>query len=291
MFISVLVGGLVLGCTYGMLAMGYSLIYQASGFMNFTQANLLMLGAFIAWQMYAVWNLPFIVCLLGALVIMFFVGWGMERFVIRRLVKKKAMNVYVVLATIALSVIVENAAMLIWGPNMKYFPPLFGNSDPIVLGPISIAKEQLVCIVVAFAAMIALHLFLNRTKFGTSMRASAMNKMAASCMGINVNRTIGVTYGIAAALACLGGVLVAPNMYVQYSLGNTLSAKSFAGAIIGGYGNIYGAIIGSLLIGFLETFVGAYVSTAYKEFIVYGVLILFMVFKPTGITNAKVYSI
>lgn len=290
-FISVLVGGLVLGCTYGMLAMGYSLIYQASGYMNFTQANLLMLGAFIAWQMYAVWALPFVVSLLGALVVMFFVGWMMERFVIRRLVKKHAMNVYVVLATIALSVIVENAAMLIWGPNMKYFPPLFKDDSPVRIGSASASREQLTCIIVAFAAMVILHLFLNRTKFGTSMRASAQNKMAASCMGINVNRTIGVTYGIAAALACLGGVLVAPTMYVQYSLGNTLSAKSFAGAVIGGYGNIYGAIIGSLLIGFLETFVSAYVSSAYKEFIVYGMLILFMIFKPTGITNAKVYSI
>ncbi len=291
MLISVLIGGLVLGCTYGMLALGYSLIYQASGYMNFTQANLLMFGAFVAWQMYAVWNLPFILCLVVSLVVMFFMGWMMERFVIRRLVNKKAQNVYVVLATIALSVILENAAMLIWGSNMKYFPPLYSNTTPISLGAASVSREQITCIVVAFAGMIILHLFLNRTKFGTSMRASAQNKMASSCMGINVNTTIGVTYGIAAALACLGGVLVAPTMYVSYQLGTALSAKSFAGAVIGGYGNIYGAIIGSLFIGLLETFVGAYVSTVYKEFIVYGVMILFMIFRPTGIMNAKVYSI
>ncbi|HBR02985.1 MAG TPA: hypothetical protein DD738_10270, partial [Ruminiclostridium sp.] len=111
MFISVLVGGLVLGCTYGMLSMGYSLIYQASGYMNFTQANLLMLGAFIAWQMYSIWKFPFVVSLITALLIMFCVGWMMERFIIRRLVAKKAKNVYVVLATIALSIIAENAAL------------------------------------------------------------------------------------------------------------------------------------------------------------------------------------
>ncbi len=291
MFISVLVGGLVLGCTYGMLSMGYSLIYQASGYMNFTQANLLMLGAFIAWQMYSIWKFPFVVSLITALLIMFCVGWMMERFIIRRLVAKKAKNVYVVLATIALSIIAENAALLIWGGRINYFPSLYGNNDPIQIGSASVTKEQITCIIVALCAMVILHLFLNRTKFGTSMRAAAQSKTAASCMGINVNRTIGITYGIAAALACLGGVLVAPTMYVSYQLGNNLSAKSFAGAVIGGYGNIYGAIVGSLVIGLLETFVAGYVSSAYKEFIVYGVMILFMIFKPSGIFNAKVYDI
>ncbi len=291
MVISVLVGGLVLGCTYGMLSLGYSLIYQASGYMNFTQANLLMFGAYVAWQMYAIWKLPFLICLLGALIVMFFIGWAMERFAIRRLVKKQAKNVYVVLTTIALSIIVENAAMLIWGSRMNYFPPLYGQNNTISLGTATVTKEQITCIVVALCAMLVLHFFLNKTKFGTAMRAAAQNKTAASCMGINVNMTIGVTYGIAAALACLGGVLVAPTMYVSYQLGNNLAAKSFAGAVIGGYGHIYGAIVGALFIGILETFVAAYVSSVYKEFIVYGVMILFMIFKPTGIFNAKVYSI
>lgn len=291
MFISVLVGGLVLGCTYGMLSMGYSLIYQASGYMNFTQANLLMLGAFTAWQMYKVWEFPFIISLVSALLIMFCVGWMMERFIIRRLVVKKAKNVYVVLATIAMAIIVENTALLIWGGRIFYFPSLYKNSDPIQVGSASVTKEQVTAIVVALCAMVILHFFLNKTKFGTAMRAAAQSKTAASCMGINVNRTIGITYGIAAALACLGGVLVAPTMYVSYQLGNNLSAKSFAGAVIGGYGNIYGAIVGALMIGLLETFVAGYVSSQYKEIIVYGVMILFMIFKPSGIFNAKVYDI
>ena len=123
------------------------------------------------------------------------------------------------------------------------------------------------------------------------MRAAAQNKTAASCMGINVNRTIGVTYGIAAALACLGGILVAPTLTVNTSLGIQLGAKSFAGAVIGGYGHIYGAIVGALSIGLMETFVAAYVSSTYKDFIVYGVMILVMIIKPSGIFNAKVYDV
>lgn len=289
MLISVIVGGLVLGCTYGMLSLGYSLIYQASGYMNFTQPNLLMFGAFVAWQLLEA-GAPFIIALVLAVVVMFFVGWMMERFVIRRLVNKKAKNVYVVLATLALAIILENAAMLIWDARPHYFPAIFKKSAIRIAGT-TVSKESLLCIFAALCAMLALHFFLNRTKFGTAMRAAAQSKTAASCMGINVNRTIGVTYGIAAALACLGGILVAPTLFVSYQLGNQLSAKSFAGAVIGGYGHIYGAIVGAILIGLLETFVGAYISSAYKEFIVYGVMILFMIFKPSGIFNAKVYEV
>ena len=290
MFFTVLVGGLVLGCTYGMLSLGFSLIYRASGFMNFTQANLLMFGAFLAYQFFGVWKLPFVVSLILSMVIMFCVGWMMERFVIRSLVKKKAKNVYVVLSTIALSIIVENAAMLIWNARQNYFPPIFKDASPVTIGSVSIGKESLLTIVVALSAMLILHFFLNNTKFGTAMRAAAQNKIAASCMGINVNLTIGATYGIAAALACLGGILIAPKMTAYYQLGNQLSMKSFAGAVIGGYGHIYGAIVGAMIVGLLETFVGAYISSVYKEFFVYGFMILFMVFKPSGLFNAKVYE-
>ena len=234
--------------------------------------------------------MPFPVALMFAVIIMFIIGWMMERFVIRILVNKKAKNVYVVLTTLALSIILENAAMLIWDARPHYFPAIFRNSV-MKIGSATVSKESILCITVAVCAMVILQFFLNKTKFGTAMRAAAQNKTAASCMGINVNKTIGVTYGIAGALACLGGVLVAPTLYVSYQLGTQLSAKSFAGAVIGGYGNIYGAIVGAILIGLLETFVSAYVSSAYKEFIVYGVMILFMIFKPSGIFNAKVYEV
>jgi len=291
MFFSVLAGGLVLGCTYGMLSLGYSLIYQASGYMNFTQSELLMFGAFLGLTFVETYKLPFPVALILSMVIMFAVGWLMERFIIRFLVNKKAKNILVVLATIALAIIVQNSAMLIWDTMPHYFPNIFKNTKPIQMFGASISRDSLLAIAVAVAAMLALHFFLNKTKFGTSMRAAAQSKPAASCMGINVNLTIGVTYGIAAALACLGGVLVAPTLTVSTNLGTQLGAKSFAGAVIGGYGHIYGAIVGALFIGLLETFVAAYVSSMFKDFIVYGVMIAVMIIKPSGIFNAKVYDV
>jgi len=290
MFVNVLIGGLVLGCTYGMLALGYSLIYQASGYMNFTQPDLLMVGAFMGLTFFGTWGWPFAISLALAMIMMFLLGMAMERSFIRTLVKKGAKNIYIVLATIALSTILQNAAMLIWDSRQHSFPSIFTKIKPFKIGGASVRPEGILAIVVAISAMVLLHLFLNKTKFGTAMRASAQNKTAANVMGINVWQTISITYGIAAALACLGGVIVAPNLGVSMNLGTQLGMKSFASAVIGGYGNMYGAIVGALLIGLIETFSAAYIGSLYKDFIVFALLILAMIFKPTGIFNAKVYD-
>lgn len=290
MFIPVLVGGLVLGCTYGMLALGYSLIYQASGYMNFTQPDLLMFGAFMGLTFFDYWKFPFPFALVASLVVLFLVGMLMERSIIRVLVKKKAKNIYVVLGTIALSIILQNAAMLIWDSRQHAFPAIFSSAQPIQVMGASIPPESLLAIFVAVIAMLSLHFFMNKTKFGTAMRAAAQNKTAASVMGINVWRTISITYGIAAALACLGGIIVAPALSVSMNLGSQLGMKSFAGAVVGGYGNMYGAIVGSILIGLIETFSAAYIGSVYKDFIVFFLLIFMMIFRPTGLFNAKVYD-
>ncbi|MFV0351263.1 MAG: branched-chain amino acid ABC transporter permease [Oscillospiraceae bacterium] len=290
MFVPVLVGGLVLGCTYGMLALGYSLIYQASGYMNFTQPDLLMFGAFMGLTFFDFLKFPFPAALLCAAIVMFAIGMLMERTFIRTLVKKKAKNIYIVLSTIALSIILQNLAMLIWDSRQHAFPAIFPNIPAIAIGTASIRPESLLSISVALVAMVALHLFMNKTKFGTAMRASAQNKMAANVMGINVWKTISVTYGIAAALAGLGGIIVAPALSVSINLGSMLGMKSFSAAVVGGYGNMYGAVVGGVLIGLIETFVAAYLGSIYKDFVVFFLLIFMMLVKPTGIFNAKVYD-
>lgn len=289
LLINVLIGGLVLSCTYGMLALGYSLIYQASGYMNFTQPNLLMFGAFIGLTLYDTLNLPFAAALILSMGIMFAMGMMMERGFIRRLVKQGAKNIYIVLCTIALSIILENAAMLAWDSRQHAFPSIFSVSSVSLLG-VSLQPESLLSIVVAVSAMVVLNLFLNKTKFGTAMRASAQNKVAANAVGINVWLTISVTYGIAAALACLGGIIISPVQSVSINLGNQLGMKSFASAVVGGYGSMYGAVVGALLIGLIETLTSAYLGSIYKDFVVFSLLILMMIFKPTGLFNAKVYD-
>ena len=290
MFLTVLVGGIVLGCTYSMLSLGYSLIYKASGYMNFTLPDLLMLGAFFGWTFFSAAGLPFWLSLILSLILMFIVGIGLERGVIRILSNKKARPVYVVLATIGISIIIQNTANLIWGSLWKFFPPIFSNPSPVTIAGVSIAKESLLAIGLAAGIMIALNIFLNKSRFGTAMRAAAQNKTAASCMGINVNRTVAATYGVAAVLAGLGGIIIAPTLMVSTQLGTQLGIKSFAGAVIGGYGNIVGAVVGALLIGVLETLIAAYVSSVYKDLIIFGIMMLVIIIKPSGLFNANVYG-
>ena len=290
MFVPVLVGGLVLGSTYGMLALGYSLIYRASGYMNFTQPDLLMIGAFLGLTFFRDASLPFFIALILTVVIMFFIGAAMERTAFRTLVKKDAKNIYIVLATIAFSIILQNAAMLIWDSRQHAMPPIFPPGTTLEIGAANVRPESILAIAISLCAMVLLSLFLQKTKFGTAMRATAQNKIAANVMGINVWLTISVSYGIAAALAGLGGLIVAPSLGVSMNLGSQLGFKSFAAAVIGGYGNMYGAVVGALIIGLVETFSAAYIGSVYKDFIVFALMVSVMIVRPNGLFNAKAYD-
>jgi len=290
MFVPVLVGGLVLGSTYGMLALGYSLIYRASGYMNFTQPDLLMIGAFLGLTFFRDASLPFFIALILTVIIMFIVGAAMERTAFRTLVKKDAKNIYIVLATIAFSIILQNAAMLIWDSRQHAMPNIFPPGTTLEIGAANVRPESILAIAISLCAMVILSLFLQKTKFGTAMRATAQNKTAANVMGINVWLTISVSYGIAAALAGLGGLIVAPSLGVSMNLGSQLGFKSFAAAVIGGYGNMYGAVVGALIIGLVETFSAAYIGSMYKDFIVFGLMVFVMIVRPNGLFNAKAYD-
>ena len=200
MFIQILIGAVMIGSVYGLLALGYSLIYSASGLMTFVQGELLMLGAFFGLTFYKYLHLPFIVSLVLTAGIMFFIGVLIERFIIHKLVKAKANIIFIVLATIALAIILQNLAMIVWGSNVFQFPPIFKTSR-ISIGSIQLAPESIMAIIIGFLIMIILHLFMNRSRFGTSMRAAAQDPIAARVLSINVSFTTAVTWGIASALA------------------------------------------------------------------------------------------
>lgn len=289
MFIQILIGAIMIGSVYGLLALGYSLIYSASGLMTFVQGELLMLGAFLGLTFYKYLHMPFLVSLLFTIIIMFCVGILIERFIIRRLVKAGANIIFIVLATIALSIILQNVAMVIWGSNVFQFPPIFKVSQ-ITIGNIRIVPESLMAIIIGLVVMVFLHFFMNRTRFGTSMRASAQDPMAARTLSINVSFTTGVTWGIASALAGVAGMIIGPVYGVHLNMGSMIGLKGFAGAVIGGYGNMYGAIFGSLILGIVETFTAGFISSIYKDFISFFILILFLIIKPRGFFNAKVYD-
>ena len=289
MFVQVLIGALVIGSVYGLIALGYSLIYSASGLMSFVQGELLMLGAFLGLTFYRYMQLPFLVVLLFTMVIMYCVGVLIEKFIIRKLLQAGANTIFIVLATIALSIILQNFAMIVWGSNVFQFPPVF-NVNRVQIGSVQIPPEAIMAIIIGLCVMVLFHFFMTKTRLGTSMRAAAQDPIAARTLAINVSLTTGITWGIATMLAGIAGLLIGPIYGVSLHMGTLIGLKGFAGAVIGGYGNMYGAIVGSLLLGGLETFTAAYISSLYKDFISFFVLILFLVFKPRGLFKGKVYG-
>ncbi len=287
MIIRLIIGALMIGSVYGVVGIGYGLIYKASGLMSLAQGDMLMFGAFLGITFYKYLELPFIVSLVLTMIIMFLLGMFIERVMVTKLIEKGAQSVYIILCTISISMILQNSAMLTWGSNVLQFPAIFNFTSIKIMG-VSVPPENILVLGVGILIMVGLQLFLTKTKFGISMRAAAQDEVAASSLGINVPLTKGTAWGIASMLAGGIGVVVGPMYGVYMSMGAMIGQKAFAGAVVGGYGNMYGAIIGGIFFGFLETFVSAYLTSGYKDFITFGVLIIVMIIKPKGIFNEEV---
>lgn len=286
MFGQLLAGGIAVGCIYALIGLGYSLIYSASALMSFVQGEIFMLGAYVAYTIYVSCHVPFVLAVLLAIAIMFAFGIVLQRGMISPLLKRGAQQIHIVLATIGLSIFLKNFAMIVWGSDVKNFPSALGE-EPIRFAGISISPQQIAIVIVTFACMIGLHLFMSRTKVGTSLRAAAQDPMAAGVMGINVPMTVGIAWALAAALSAVAGILLAPIYGVYPKMGAILSTKGFAAAVLGGYGNMYGAIIGGLIFGIVETMAAGYISSSFKDIISFGVLILVLFVMPHGILKVK----
>lgn len=286
MFLQLLVGGIAVGCIYALIGLGYSLIYSASGLMSFVQGEIFMLGAYVAFTIYVGCKIPFIFAVFIAIAIMFVFGMLMERSMISPLLKRGAGQIHIVIATIGLSIFLKNFAMIVWGTDVKNFPSVFGEF-PYRIGVVSISPQQLVIMLVTIVCMILLHLFMNKTRMGTSLRAAAQDPMAAGVVGINVPFTVGMAWALAAVLSAIAGILLAPIYGVYPKMGAILSTKGFAAAVLGGYGNMYGAIIGGLIVGVVETMAAGYLSSSFKDIISFGVLIVVLFVMPHGILKVK----
>ena len=287
MFIQLLIGAIMLGGIYGLLGLGYGIIYKTSGLLTFAQGEVLMIGAFLGYTFFKLFHMPFLVALLATVVIMFVFGFVFEKTIIRTILGGGGTPIHVVLATIGISIALQNLAALIWTSEIQQFPPIF-KVEYLEFGPVKVAPESISGIVVALASMVLLHLFMNYTKIGTAMRAAAQDSNAASVCGINVSFSKGLSWAISFALAGISGIIIGP-VYGGYMLmGALIGLKGFAAAVIGGYGNMYGAILGGMIVGVIETMAAGYLSSSYKDFIAFFVFIVFLVIKPTGIFNEKI---
>jgi branched-chain amino acid transport system permease protein len=278
------VSGLSVGGVYALIAQGYYVTFITTGALNFGQGEFLMVGALFGLTCYVTLGLPYAVAIGGAVALVGVMGIGLERVAIRP-VLRHALSLSWVLSTVAVSIILKNGAVQLWGPEQIKFPSPFGDTV-MRIGNAGIFPQELFIIVAAIGTVLLVQIFLRRSVLGKALMAVAHNRNAAAVMGINVQRMIVLAFVISSALAGLGGILIAPITFAWAYMGTVPGIKAFAAAIFGGLENPIGILIGGLVIGLLEQFFGI-VNSNLKEGITFLVILLMLALRPTGLMGRK----
>ena len=279
-FLNHLINGISLGSVYAIIALGYTMVYGIAKMLNFAHGDVIMVGAYICFFAVSSFSLPPLVGTALGIVI--------ERLAYKPL--RQATSLAVLITAIGVSYFLQNGAQLLWSSNIKMFPSLFSN-EPIALfgGELKITMAAIATVLACVVIMLVLTWFTGRTKLGKAMRACSEDKAAAQLMGINVNATISMTFAIGSALAAIAGVLFCsayPNL--TPTTGSMPGIKAFTAAVFGGIGSIPGALLGGVLLGLIEIFASAYISTQLSNAIVFAVLIVVLLVRPTGLLGKQV---
>ena len=287
-FLSYLINGISLGSVYAIIALGYTMVYGIAKMLNFAHGDVIMVGAYVAFCAMQYLGLPPIVAVLAAMVVCTILGISIERLAYKPL--RAAPKLAVLITAIGMSYLLQNVAQLIWSSNPKSFNSAINiGSLRLFDGQLLISGETIVTVLCCVVIMVGLTLFTSRTKMGKAMRAVSEDKGAAQLMGINVNLTISVTFAIGSALAAIAGVLLCSSYPVlQPTTGSMPGIKAFTAAVFGGIGSIPGAMIGGILLGVIEIFGKAYISTELGDAIVFLILIIMLLVKPTGLMGKKI---
>ena len=284
-FLQLLVSGIGMGCIYCMVAIEYTLIWNASGLVNFGHEKFIMLGAYIfAGTLMLKLGVPSGAAILITILIMFLFGALTAVGVFNPLSRLNS-NIFAVMGTLMLSEVLNEAARLIWGPAPFNLPDFIKGSYNV--GGVSIPKVYAVIVVVSMLLLVSIHLMFKMTKVGRAMRCVAQDKKAAALMGINVNANIMLTVGLSAAICCIIGILIIPILNVKLTMASVIALKGFSAGIVGGFGSIPGAIVGGLLIGIVESLYTGVGPSVYRDVVAFVLLIGFLRVKPEGILKKK----
>lgn len=277
-----LASGLTAGSIYALVALGFSIIFNASRVINFAQGEFVMIGGMSAVSLVAA-GMPMPVAILGAVAIAAVVGLALERLAVGR--AKNADIVTLIIITIGASIFLRGLAQLVWDKNIHALAPLSGETPIAFLGA-TIVPQSLWVLGATVAVVIALSWFFRRTMLGKAMLATSYNPLAAQLVGIDIKKVLFASFGLAAGLGAVAGVLIAPITFTSYEVGIMLGLKGFAAAILGGLGSFPGAVVGGLLLGLLESLGAGYVSSAYKDVIAFVLILVVLFFRPDGILGA-----
>ena len=302
-FAQQLINGLVLGSVYALVALGYTMVYGILELINFAHGEITMMGAMVALAVIGALvgagvHLPGVVIvgigLLAAIPACMLLGFAIERIAYRPL--RKAPRLAPLITAIGMSIVLQNAAMLIWGRQYISFPPILSQGRHEILGA-TISDVQIAILIVSTVLMFALVILVSRTRLGRAMRATAQAPQIAGLMGVNVNTIISLTFIIGSALAAVAGVMVSAYYgLAHYYMGFLLGLKAFSAAVLGGIGNIPGAMLGGLLLGVIESLgagyigdlTGGFLGSHYQDVFAFFVLIIVLVLRPSGLLGERV---
>lgn len=299
-FLQQIVNGLIQGSVYALVALGYTMVYGILGLINFAHGEVVMVGAMLAlsaltamtgWGMSPLFAMPFslILAMAGCMLL----GYGIERIAYRPL--RHAPRLAPLITAIGVSIVLQNLAMMIWGREYHAFPQLINNQSHHIGGAI-INDIQIAIVVLALLIMAGLMIVVHRTRLGRAMRAVAENQHAAQLMGVDVNRVISITFMIGSALAAVAGLMVSANYgLAHYYMGFILGLKAFTAAVLGGIGNLRGAMLGGLLLGLIESLgagyigdlTGGFMGSQYQDVFAFFVLIAVLVLRPSGLLGEQ----
>ena len=288
LFIKQIINSLNTGSIYALVAIGYTMVYGIIRLINFAHGEIMMFGAYFAFIIATSIpvGLPFFVIVLVSMALAALMGVLTEKIAYKKL--RTAPRISALITAIGMSLFLQNLAQLIFGANPKVMPQVISN-EPIMFGNIAVPQVMMYTISMSIGIMILLTLFVKKTRAGKAMRAVSQDKEAAMLMGININGIISLTFAIGSALGALGGIFYSIAYSQVYpTLGVMTGLKAFIAAVFGGIGNIGGAMIGGYAIGFIETMTKGYISSRWSDAIVFGVLILILLFKPSGILGKNV---
>ncbi|MCL6589942.1 MAG: branched-chain amino acid ABC transporter permease [Firmicutes bacterium] len=278
-----LFSGITQGSVYALIGLGFMVIYNSSEIINFAQGEFVMLGGMLAVTLHTA-GLPLPVAILLAVLAVTFFGIAFQHTTVRPL--QNATTFSIIIMTIGASIFIRGLALLIWGTD-TYSLPFFLTGDPIIIGGAALIPHYLIVFGASIGLMLFLNFFFKKTLIGQAMRASAVNRQGASLCGIRPELMVKISFGLGAGLAAISGIIIAPTNLTSWDVGIKLGLKGFVVAIIGGLNSFVGTICGGFLLGVIEALGAGFISSQYKDAITFGLLIVILLVRPTGIFGRK----
>ena len=275
-----IVSGITTGSIYALIAIGFSVVHNATGIVNILQCEFITYGGMLTVTFYIFSKFPYIIAIPLSIIVVCIMAGLFEKYIIRN--SKSKDIIILIFITIGASIFFKGLALLLWGSDSYMLPP-FSGDNPIKIFNAVIVPQYLWIIGISFVVVILLHLFFHKTITGKAMRAVACNIKAAKIIGIDINRVVFLSFVIGGLVGSVAGIIIAPITSTSYDIGFMLGLKGFAAAILGGYGNMWGSVLGGILLGLFENLAAGLISSAYKDVIAFVILLIVIYLRPSGI--------